>query len=151
MIGKTDNVLYDQLIADYAERLNHYLPFSSIVIPDIRKTENMPQQLRKDKEADQLLREIRPGDHCVLLDERGKERTSEEFAAFLGRHINSGCKRLVFIIGGPYGFSDKLYAAVADRISLSRMTFSHQMVRLIFIEQAYRGMTILRNEGYHHG
>ncbi|MDR2497077.1 MAG: 23S rRNA (pseudouridine(1915)-N(3))-methyltransferase RlmH [Tannerellaceae bacterium] len=151
MVGKTDSTIYDRLIADYAERLNKYLPFSTMILPDIRKTENMPPQQRKEKEGELILRALSPSDNLILLDERGREHTSEEFAAYLGGRLNSGCKRLLFAIGGPFGFSEKVYAAASARLSLSRMTFSHQMVRLIFVEQAYRAMTILRNEGYHHG
>ena len=151
MVGKTDNPLYNRLIDGYAERIVHYLPFEQIIIPDIRKTESLSPSLRRDKEGELILRALRPGDSCILLDEKGKEHTSVEFADFIGKHINSGGKRLVFVVGGPYGFGEKVYAAATGMVSLSRMTFSHQMVRLIFIEQAYRAMTILKNEGYHHG
>ncbi|MDR2534042.1 MAG: 23S rRNA (pseudouridine(1915)-N(3))-methyltransferase RlmH [Tannerellaceae bacterium] len=151
MVGKTDNPPYNRLINDYADRIAHYIPFEQIVIPDIRKTENLAPSIRRDKEGELILRALRPGDCCILLDEKGREYTSVEFSEFIGKHINAGSKRLAFVVGGPYGFGQKVYAAAAGMVSLSRMTFSHQMVRLIFIEQAYRAMTILKNEGYHHG
>lgn len=150
VIGKTDNKHLIALMEDYTKRLKFYVPFEMDVIPDIRNAKNLSEELQKKAEGDELLKRIVPSDELILLDEKGKTYTSEKFADFLQKKMNSGLKNLVFVIGGPYGFSDEIYQRANGKISLSAMTFSHQMVRLFFIEQVYRAFTILRNEPYHH-
>jgi 23S rRNA (pseudouridine1915-N3)-methyltransferase len=150
MIGKTDKAAYLQAVDDYARRLNHYLPFDTITLPDLKQTRNLSEAQQKEKEGELILKALLPGDYCVLLDERGHTYTSEGFATYLENKMHTVSKRLVFIIGGPYGFSPDVYKAASDTLSLSPMTFSHQMIRLLFTEQLYRAMTILRNEPYHH-
>jgi len=149
-IGKTDNKQLLSLIADYQKRLGFYIKFSLDIIPDIKNSKNLSEDLQKQKESELILKKINPTDTLVLLDEQGKQFNSIEFSNYLQKHMNSGIKQLVFVIGGPYGFSDEIYAKAKGKISLSKMTFSHQMIRLFFIEQLYRGFTILRNEPYHH-
>ena len=121
-----------------------------IVIPDIKNVKNLSEAQQKEKEGELILKSTQPGDYLVLLDEKGKQFTSMQFASYLEKKTHTVPKRLVFVIGGPYGFSEAVYKAAAEKISLSMMTFSHQMVRLIFVEQIYRAMTILNNEPYHH-
>ncbi|MDR1344242.1 MAG: 23S rRNA (pseudouridine(1915)-N(3))-methyltransferase RlmH [Tannerellaceae bacterium] len=150
VVGKTDSSAYSQAIDDYGKRINRYLPFDVSVVPDLKNTRNLPEALQREKEGELILKALQPGDYCVLLDERGKSFTSEAFAAYVESKLQTVRKRLVFIIGGPYGFSPEVYAAARERLSLSSMTFSHQMIRLIFSEQLYRAMTILNNEPYHH-
>jgi 23S rRNA (pseudouridine1915-N3)-methyltransferase len=150
MIGKTDNACYVQVIDDYRKRLSRYLPFEIVTLPDLRNTRNLSESQQKDKEGELILKALQPGDYCVLLDEKGETYTSEGFAAFLESKMQAARKRLVFVIGGPYGFSREVYGASQESLSLSRMTFSHQMIRLLFTEQLYRAMTILNNEPYHH-
>lgn len=150
LIGKTDNKHYVAGINDYAERVSHYIPFDITVLPDIKNTKNMSEQQQKEKEGEMICDFLRPGDIVVLLDEHGKEQRSLEFAKWVEKKLASSAKRLVFIIGGPYGFSQKVYDQANDMISLSKMTFSHQMVRLIFVEQLYRAMNILGGGAYHH-
>jgi len=149
-IGKTDQKNLQSLIDDYAKRLSHYIKFDLEVIPDIKNVKNLSEQQQKEKEGELILSKIGPSDQLVLLDENGKSLTSVEFSAELQKKMNSGIKTLVFVIGGPYGFSEAVYSQAQGKISLSKMTFSHQMVRLFFVEQLYRGFTILRNEPYHH-
>jgi 23S rRNA (pseudouridine1915-N3)-methyltransferase len=150
LVGKTDNSIYNELISEYENRLMRYIPFAVSIIPDIKKTKNFSISQQKIIEGEKILDALLPGDVCILLDERGREYSSPEFASFLSRRMSAGSKRIVFIVGGAYGFSENVYSAVRERISLSRMTFSHQMVRLFFIEQLYRAFTILNNEPYHH-
>lgn len=150
MVGRTDEAWLTSGIDEYIKRINHYVPFQDIVIQDVRKGKNMPAQVVKKDEGLQILKKISPGDVVVLLDEKGSVNSSREFAAFFQKQMNSGIRNLFFIIGGAYGFSDEVYERSDFKISLSRMTFSHQMVRLIFAEQLYRAMTILNNEPYHH-
>lgn len=149
-IGKTDSTVLQQLIATYEQRLQHYIKFEFLELPDIKKTKNLSEEQQKQKEGERLLKEINKGDILVLLDERGRQLTSKEFADYLQKKMNSGIKKLTFVIGGPYGFSESVFQRAQGKISLSKMTFSHQMVRLFAIEQLYRGFTILRNEPYHH-
>lgn len=149
-IGKTDQQELRQLQNIYTQRLGHYINFSEINIPDLKNTKNLNEQQQKAKEGDLILKELQPGDKLVLLDEKGKEFTSEGFANYLQKEMNSGLKQLVFVIGGPYGFSEEVYKKAMGKIALSKMTFSHQMIRIFFVEQLYRGFTILRNEPYHH-
>ena len=149
-IGKTDDKNLQALIDDYAKRLSFYVKFDLEVIPDIKNSKNLSQSQQKEKEGELILSKIAAADQLILLDENGKSFSSVGFAGELQKKMNSGVKTLVFVIGGPYGFSDSVYAKAAGKISLSAMTFSHQMVRLFFIEQVYRAFTILRNEPYHH-
>ena len=150
VVGKTDSGSWNNALDDYAGRLKHYLPFETEVIPDIKNAKNMTESQQKEAEGALILKSLQAGDYCVLLDERGKEYTSVQFASYIGNKMHTVSKRLVFVIGGPYGFSDDVYAKTTERISLSKMTFSHQMIRPIFVEQLYRAMTILRGEPYHH-
>ena len=149
-IGKTDNAAIAQLIKTYEARLKHYIQFSIEIIPDLKNTKNFSEEIQKEKEGDLILSKISTTDRMVLLDENGTSFDSIEFSKFLQKQMNSGIKQLVFVIGGPYGFSEKIYKKSQGKISLSKMTFSHQMVRLFAIEQIYRGFTILENEPYHH-
>lgn len=150
VIGKTDAGYFVEAIKEYTNRLVHYIPFEMIVIPDIKNVKNLSEAQQKEKEGELILKSTQPGDYLVLLDEKGKQFTSMQFASYLEKKTHTVPKRLVFVIGGPYGFSEAVYKAAAEKISLSMMTFSHQMVRLIFVEQIYRTMTILNNEPYHH-
>ena len=149
-IGKTDNKSLQALIDDYAKRLSFYIKFELEIIPDIKNAKNLAQPQQKEKEGELILSKITATDQLVLLDENGKSFSSVGFSGELQKKMNSGARTLVFVIGGPYGFSDAVYAKAQGKISLSAMTFSHQMVRLFFIEQLYRAFTILRNEPYHH-
>ncbi len=149
-IGKTDNKQLTSLIDDYIKRLGHYIKFSLDIIPDIKNSKNLSETQQKQKEGALILNKMSSTDTLVLLDENGKQFDSVVFSSYLQKHMNSGIKRLVFVIGGPYGFSEDVYKKANGKLSLSKMTFSHQMIRLFFIEQLYRGFTILRNEPYHH-
>ncbi len=149
-IGKTDKKELEKLIKVYSDRLQHYVKFEFEIIPDLKKTKNLDENQQKQKEGELLLSGFQNSDFVVLLDEKGKQYTSEEFSVYLQKRMNTGLKRLIFIIGGPYGFSEEVYARANSKISLSKMTFSHQMVRLFFTEQLYRAFTILKNEPYHH-
>ena len=149
-IGKTDNKNLQSLIEEYQKRLSFYVKFDLEVIPDIKNVKNLSESQQKEKEGELILAKIMPTDQLILLDENGKAFSSMAFSEDLQKKMNSGVKTLVFVIGGPYGFSDEVYQKAQGKISLSLMTFSHQMVRLFFIEQLYRGFTILRNEPYHH-
>lgn len=137
-------------IAEYEKRLKHYIPYEMRVIPDIRNTKNMNETQQKGREGDLILEQMDASDFVVLLDEKGNEYTSKAFSEFLAQKMLTSIKRIVFVIGGPYGFSEEVYKRANMKISLSKMTFSHQMVRMIFTEQLYRAMTILKGEPYHH-
>ena len=150
LIGKTTDKHLLAGIDDYHRRITHYMPFDITVVPELKNTKSLSAEVQKEKEGELILKALQPGDVIVLLDEGGKEMRSTEFADYMERKMNTVNKRLVFIIGGPYGFSAKVYGAAHERLSLSRMTFSHQMVRLIFVEQLYRAMTILNGGPYHH-
>ena len=150
VVGKTVDKSLIQMIEDYVKRLKFYTDFEMVVIPDLKNNKNMPFDVQKEKEGEMILRSLNDSDDVILMDEHGKEFSSVEFASYIQKKMTSGLKRLVFIIGGPYGFSPAVYARAGGKISLSRMTFSHQMVRLIFTEQLYRAFTILKNEPYHH-
>lgn len=150
-IGKTDSKPLQQLIEEYEKRLKHYVRFEFESIPDIKYVKNLSEEQQKEKEGEQILKKLVPTDELVLLDENGKQLSSLYFSKYFQRKMNSGIKQLVFVIGGPYGFSDAVYEKANGTISLSKMTFSHQMVRLFVVEQVYRAFTILRNEPYHHG
>ena len=149
-IGKTDNKELQKLIQVYQNRLKHYIKFELEIIPDIKKVKNLSEKQQKIKEGELILKQLQPTDDLILLDEKGKEFRSIEFSKYLQKKMNSGIKQLVFVIGGPYGFSEEVYKKAKGKIALSKMTFSHQMVRLFIVEQIYRAFTILRNEPYHH-
>ena len=149
VIGKTDAGYFIDAVNEYQKRLEHYIPFDIQVIPDIKNTKNLTADQQKDKEGDLILKNLQAGDYLVLLDDKGKEYTSLQFASYIEKKTHTVNKRLVFLIGGPYGFSQTIYNKANEKLTLSRMTFSHQMVRLIFVEQLYRAMTILNNEPYH--
>ncbi len=150
VVGKTDMKWLIEGIGQYVERISHFSQFDIEVIPDIRNTRSMDAQMQKVREGEQILKLLQPSDDIWLLDDKGLEMTSPEMARWLQKRMAQSTKRLVFIIGGPYGFSSDVYDQVPGRISLSRMTFSHQMVRLIFVEQLYRSFAILNNLPYHH-
>jgi len=149
-IGKTDNKALQSLIDDYTKRLSFYIKLDLEIIPDIKNVKNLSESQQKEKEGELILAKLAATDQLILLDEKGTTFSSIGFSDYLQKKMNSGAKTLVFAIGGPYGFSDEVYQKAQGKISLSLMTFSHQMVRLFFIEQLYRGFTILRNEPYHH-
>ena len=148
-VGKTTDKRIGSCIDDYLGRIVHYMPFQIVGIPDLKTTKSLSVSKQKEMEGEMILKQLQPGDHVVLLDERGAERRSVEFADWLV-HKSLSTRSLVFVIGGPYGFSDAVYQRANERISLSLMTFSHQMVRLIFTEQLYRACTIIKGEPYHH-
>lgn len=150
LVGKTDNRHLDVLIHDYKKRLSHFVNFKISIIPDLKKRKNMEFELQKEKEGDLILKQISTSDFVVLLDENGDEYTSTKLANWVQKRMNSGLKNLVFVVGGPYGFSPEVYARGDQKLSLSKMTFSHQMIRLFFTEQLYRAFTILGNLPYHH-
>jgi 23S rRNA (pseudouridine1915-N3)-methyltransferase len=150
MTGKTADAIYEKAIGDYIGRINHYLPLETYTIPSLKNTRSLTQSQQKEKEGELILKAIQAGDHCVLLDENGKMYSSKGFAAYMEGKMIAAPRRLVFVIGGPYGFSESVYAVSKERLALSPMTFSHQMIRLIFTEQLYRAFTILNHEPYHH-
>ncbi|MFA6872286.1 MAG: 23S rRNA (pseudouridine(1915)-N(3))-methyltransferase RlmH [Bacteroidaceae bacterium] len=149
-IGRTVEKHYITAIDDYLTRTKHYIPFDMEIIPELKNTKNLSEEQQKEKEGDLLLGALQPADVVVLLDERGKEFRSIEFSQWMEKKMSNVNRRLVFVIGGPYGFSKRVYDKSQEKISLSKMTFSHQMVRLFFVEQLYRSMTILNNSPYHH-
>jgi 23S rRNA (pseudouridine1915-N3)-methyltransferase len=150
VIGKTDEAYLQQGIEIFLKRIPHYISFELKVIPDLKNSKNLSEEQQKEKEGELIVQQFSASDEVFLLDHQGMEVSSEEFARFLEKKTISGIKRLVFVIGGPYGFSGTVYSRANGKLSLSRMTFSHQMVRLIFVEQLYRAMTILKGEPYHH-
>lgn len=149
VVGKTTSVQIESLIQEYQKRLTHYIPFVLQVIPELRNTKALTPEQQKLAEGELILRAINSSTDLVLLDEHGKEFRSIEFADYVQKRMSSG-RDVVFVVGGPYGFSEAVYQRANGKISLSKMTFSHQMVRLFFVEQLYRAMTILRGEPYHH-
>lgn len=149
-VGKTSQSMIRSGIDLYLERLRHYLPVEVEIVADVRRTSSLTFDRQKELEGEAILKRIEPGDRLILLDENGREMTSREFAAFMEKQMASGVKRVVFVVGGPYGFSQAVYQRADSKLSLSRMTFNHEMVRLFFVEQLYRAQTILRNEPYHH-
>uniref|UniRef100_A0AB33J1X3 Ribosomal RNA large subunit methyltransferase H n=1 Tax=Prevotella sp. GTC17259 TaxID=3236795 RepID=A0AB33J1X3_9BACT len=149
VVGKTVNKHFIAGIEDYTERIGHYMPFEMTVIPELKNTKSLTEEQQKEREAELLLRRFQPGDIVVLLDEHGKEFRSVEFAQWIAKK-QSTVRKLVFVVGGPYGFAPSVYQRADEKISLSQMTFSHQMIRLIFVEQIYRACTIIRGEPYHH-
>lgn len=149
-IGKTDHKAILELIDEYSKRLNFYVKFELEIIPDLKNTKSLSESLQKEKEGELILKKLIPSDDLILLDERGKSYSSVDFSNYIQKKMNAGLKQLIFVIGGPYGFSDAVYARANGKISLSKMTFSHQMIRPFFVEQIYRAFTILRGEPYHH-
>lgn len=150
VLGKTDDKYINEGISKYLSRLKHYIKFELIEIPDLKNTRNLREDQQKAKEAELLQKVLSSTDHVILLDEKGTEFTSRQFSEFLNKKMVSGIQNLVFIVGGPYGFDESIYKLSQGKISLSKLTFSHQMVRLFFIEQVYRAFTILKGEPYHH-
>lgn len=149
VVGKTADKRFAAGIADYAERIGHYMPFDIVVIPELKNTKSLAEEQQKAMEGELILRQLQPSDTVVLLDEHGVEMRSVELASWLQRKRNTA-RRLVFVIGGPYGFAEKVYKRADELLSLSKLTFSHQMVRLVFTEQIYRACTIIKGEPYHH-
>lgn len=149
-VGKTDDSRIEQLTQMYVDRLGHYINFDLEIIPDLKKTKNLSEDQQKNEEGKLILNKLEKSDFVTILDEKGKKYSSMQFAELINKRSVSGLKRLVFIIGGPYGFSPDVYSRANSKLSLSDMTFSHQMVRLFAVEQIYRAFTILRNEPYHH-
>ena len=149
LVGKTTGKLYAEAIEDYASRINHYIPFNIKVIPELKNSKNLTEKQQKEKEGELILKAIEDKSFVVLLDEHGKEYRSVEFASWL-ENKQQTARSLTFVVGGPYGFSQAVYDRADGKVSISRMTLSHQMVRLVFIEQVYRACTIINNEPYHH-
>jgi 23S rRNA (pseudouridine1915-N3)-methyltransferase len=149
-VGKTEDKYLIEGIEKYLNRLKHYINFSILIIPDVKNTKNLTEAQQKNKEAEFISKQLNPTDVVVLLDEKGKKHSSISFATYLNKQMIGSVQNLVFIIGGPYGFDESIYKRANTSISLSDMTFSHQMVRLFFVEQLYRAFTILKNEPYHH-
>lgn len=150
VVGKTVGKELTTLISDYAGRVTHYIPFEMVTIPELKNTKSLSVEQQKQSEGELIIKQIQSSDYVVLLDERGKEMRSVDFAEWIEKRQQTVGKRLVFIIGGPYGFSKDVYDRKQEMLSVSKMTFSHQMIRLIFTEQLYRAMTIIKNEPYHH-
>ena len=150
VVGRTTDKHFIASIEEYVQRVNHYIPFSVEVIPELKATKNLSEAEQKSREAELILKALQPGDHLVLLDEHGREMRSVEFAQWMQKRLAAGPRRLVFLVGGPYGFAPSIYDQGKEIISLSQMTLSHQMIRLLFVEQIYRAMTILNGEPYHH-
>ena len=149
-VGKTEDKYLMEGIEKYLNRLKHYINFNLLVIPDIKNTKSLTEAQQKSKEAELINKQLQPADVVVLLDENGKNYSSVDFSAYLSKQMIGSVQHLVFIIGGPYGFDERIYKRANASVSLSPMTFSHQMVRLFFVEQLYRAFTILKNEPYHH-
>ncbi len=149
LVGKTTNKHFTACTDDYVSRINHYMSFDLKVIPELKNTKNLSQAIQKEREGELILRQLQDSDYVVLLDEHGREYRSIEFASWLEKRGHN-TRQMVFVVGGPYGFSDAVYKRANDKISLSQMTFSHQMIRLIFTEQFYRACTIIKGEPYHH-
>ena len=149
-VGKTEDKYLIEGIEKYLSRLKHYINFNIVVIPDLKNTKSLSEAQQKTKEAELISKQINPTDVVVLLDEKGKKHSSVSFSAYLNKQMIGSVQNLVFIIGGPYGFDETIYKQSNSSVSLSDMTFSHQMVRLFFVEQLYRAFTILKNEPYHH-
>lgn len=150
VVGKTAQSYLVESIADYTARIRRYIPFEMEVIPELKNTRNLTFEQQKEREGETILRTLQAGDYVVLLDEHGREFTSMQFAQYIEQKKQTVARRLVFVVGGPYGFSQAVYERCNEKLSLSKMTFSHQMIRLFFTEQLYRAMTILNNEPYHH-
>lgn len=150
LVGQTVQKHIAALIDEYTERIGHYVCFNIETIPSLKNTKSLSEGQQKEKEAEQILKALQPADFVVLFDERGRELRSTELADWMRHKMQTVPRRVVFIVGGPYGFAESIYRVAHERLSLSRMTFSHQMVRLIIVEQIYRAFTIIRGEPYHH-
>ena len=150
VVGNTGSPFLKKGIEDYKKRINHYINFDIRTIPDIKKNNNLNEEIQKRKEGELILSNLKGGSSMILLDEAGKTFSSRGFSGLLQKKMASGLKELVFVVGGPYGFSDEVYKTVPERVSISKMTFPHELVRLIFVEQLYRAFTILKGEPYHH-
>jgi 23S rRNA (pseudouridine1915-N3)-methyltransferase len=150
VVGKTDTGYFREAISVYENRLKHYTPFEMIYIPDVKNAGNLSESQLKSKEGKNILAQLNSGDELILLDEKGETCSSSEFSLLISKKINAGSRCVTFVAGGAYGFSDEIYAKASQMVSLSRMTFTHQMVRLIFVEQLYRAFTIIKGESYHH-
>ena len=149
-VGKTDNKLFTEIVDEYKKRINHYIPFEIVYLQDLKNRKSISEEDQKVQEGEKLRKMFETSDYIVLLDDKGKSYSSVEFAGFIEKKMHTVPKRLLFLIGGPYGFSKEIYNIANEKISLSKLTFTHQMVRMIFTEQLYRAMTILNNEPYHH-
>ncbi len=149
-IGKTDDKNLQELIQKYEKRLKHYIKFELEIIPDIRNVKNLSETEQKEKEGELILSKLGAMDQLILLDDKGESYSSIGFSKFMQKKMNGGIKQLVLVIGGPYGFSEAVYKKAQGKVSFSKMTFSHQMIRLFAVEQVYRAFTILKNEPYHH-
>ena len=149
LVGKTTDKHFQAGISDYAERIGRYMPFDIVTIPELKNTKSLSEDQQKTMEGELILKQLQPSDTLVLLDEHGKELRSVELAKWLEQKQQTA-RRLVFVIGGPYGFSEAVYNRANEQLSLSKLTFSHQMVRLVFTEQIYRACTIIKGEPYHH-
>ena len=149
-VGKTDDKSLEILTDKYLKRLRHYLPVTLEILPDVKNAKNLSEKEQKRAEGKGILNKVQNTDHVILLDEKGREFRSVEFSKYLQKKMNAGTRSLVLVIGGPYGFSPEVYQRANEKLSLSKMTLSHQMIRLFLVEQVYRAMTILRNEPYHH-
>jgi 23S rRNA (pseudouridine1915-N3)-methyltransferase len=150
VVGKTNHSSLIQLQDEYQNRLKHYIGFDMLTIPELKNTKSLSETEQKEKEGELILKQLETSDELILLDEKGKQYTSLEFSTLISKKMLSSQKRIVFVVGGPYGFSSKIYNRANGLISLSKMTFSHQMIRVIFLEQLYRAFTILKGEPYHH-
>jgi 23S rRNA (pseudouridine1915-N3)-methyltransferase len=148
LVGKTQTKYIEEGIKDYLKRLKHYVDFDQVIVPNLKQSVTV--EVGKQKEGENIMKKIKKEDYVVLLDERGQNFTSVEFSNFLQKRMNSGMKKLIFVIGGAYGFSPELYERANYQLAFSKMTFTHDMIRLFFIEQLYRGFTIIKNEKYHH-
>ena len=151
MVGSTDRKYLNEGIEDYQKRLIHYLPFEMRVVPDVKNSRHLTEDQQKEREGKAVLEQVGTGDELVLLDVEGTEFSSTGMAGWIEKRMLAGAKQVIFVIGGPYGFSEALYKRADSKISLSKLTFPHQLVRLLFIEQLYRAMTIIKGEPYHHG
>lgn len=149
-VGKTTEKYLLQGVEEYEKRLKKYIRFKRVELPEIKRSKGLSEAELKKKEGEDILTHLKGGDYLILLDENGKEFTSEKFAGHIQKKMNSGFKRLIFVVGGPYGFSEEVYGNANEKVALSQMTFTHQMIRLFFTEQIYRAFTILRNDPYHH-
>lgn len=150
VVGKTNEKYLIEAIDVFEKRIKHYINFEIIVVPELKNAKNMPIAQQKEKEAEAILKHLQANDEVVLLDEKGAQYTSVGFSEFLAQKMNAGIKRIVFVVGGPFGFAQSVYDRSNAQLSLSKMTFPHQIVRLFFVEQVYRAMTIVKGEGYHH-
>ncbi|MDD3667530.1 Ribosomal RNA large subunit methyltransferase H [bioreactor metagenome] len=148
-VGKTEEKYLQEGIEIYEKRLKNYINFETIVIPSLKDTKNLSPQIVKEKEGELILKQVSKYDKIILFDEKGLEFTSMDYSVFLQKHMNAGVKNLCFVVGGAFGFSDEVYKKADQKVALSKMTFSHQMIRLLIVEQIYRAFTILKNEPYH--